>query len=574
MRLPTACAVLSLVLTGASPCLAQKPDKGKGGADKQPVELSAYEKALARFKECRTRVPFRYHTEGRETLARTREPAALTLLTADYGITKVYADETRYMLAALFGRHFDRAEFVEPLKALRLQHQKPVDTWLWVHALRLEADHVGVGEVTRIAQESKNALHRAAAIAAIGMSRAGDVKAVIVPTCVNFPSKEKEAERMVLLGAMSGALFDNKSRVNDPDYREGLKAYISLLADDVGLSHTAKVQMARHLQWILKGPALFVNQEPWLELLERGDVKKPNPTHTVVAPRFFGVETEGERFCYVVDMSDSMCKPISPSSKPQTGPVTGPKVKKKRELMDESDLPWHKINTRWDLAREQLRISLMRLTPDKHFSIVWFGTESGTLDSCKGMIKATRGNVDRVIAELDSIKAEMPDDLTAQEKVVSPDGKLRGRTNMHSGLRRAYGLAGRGFVESIAYVDPEALTEGCDTIFLLSDGAPSFDDYEAVDKDYGEGNVVVDQEYSAGAPRTPQLRYPGPYVQDEWLVEDVKRMNAFRRIRLHCIGLGEANMGLLRQLADMGHGEVFAVGDKKNEQAGGGGARK
>ena len=122
---------------------------------------------------------------------------------------------------------------------------------------------------------------------------------------------------------------------------------------------------------------------------------------------------------------------------------------------------------------------------------------------------------------------------------------------------------------------PEALTEGCDTIFLLSDGAPSFDDYEAVDKDYGEGKVVVDQEYSAGAPRTPQLRYPGPYVQDEWLVEDVKRMNAFRRIRLHCIGLGEANMDLLRRLADMGHGEVFAVGDKKNAAASDdGGAKK
>jgi hypothetical protein len=574
MHLPFACAAALLVLASASVCPAQKPtDKGRGG-DKQAPEPTAFDRKLARYRECKSRVPFRHHTEGREELASTRDPAALALLTQDYATTKVYADETRYMLAALFGRYFDREEFVDSLRLLRQQHQKPVDTWLWVHALRIEADHASTADVVRIAQDGKNALHRGAAIAAIGMSRAGDVKSVIVPTCVGFPPKDKEADRMVLLGAMSGALFDNKSRVNDPEYREALKAYISLLGDDVGLSHTAKVQMARHLQWVLKGPALFVNPEPWLELLERGDVKKPSSSHTVVAPRFFGVETEGERFCYVVDMSDSMCKPISPSSKPQTGPVTGPKVKKKRELMDESDLPWHKINTRWDLAREQLRISLLRLTADKHFSIVWFGTESGTLDSCKGMIKATRGNVDRVIAELDSIKPRMPDQLGADDKVVSPDGKLRGRTNMHSGLRRAYGLAGRGFVEEVAYVHPEAMTEGCDTIFLLSDGAPSFDDYEGVDKDYGEGKVVVDQEYSAGAPRTPQLRYPGPYVQEEWLVEDVKRMNAFRRIRLHCIGLGEANMELLRRLADMGHGEVFAVGDKKNAAAQDGGEAK
>jgi hypothetical protein len=524
-----------------------------------------YDDALARYNECIRRIPFVHHTEGRKRLAETRAVAAFPILANDYVKAKDYPEESRYTLAALIGKNFDRPEFTDPLMALRVANQKPVDTWLWVNALRIQTDRVGETEVITIAQEGKNALQRAAAIAAVGSSRNANLKQVIVPTCVNFPPKAKEADRMILLGAMSGALFDNKGRVNDAEYRDALTAYIGLLADDVGLSHTAKVQMARHLQWILKGPALFVNQEPWLELLQRGEVKKPSVSHTVVAPRFFGVETEGERLCYVVDMSDSMCKLISPESKPQTGPVTGPKVKKKRELMDESDLPWHKINTRWDLAREQLRISLFRLTPDKHFSIVWFGTGAEPLDSCKGMIKATKGNVDRVIAELDSIQAKMPGKLSAEEQRDSPDGVLRGKTNLHAGLRKAYGLAGRGFVDEVAYVDPEALTEGCDTIFLLSDGAPSWDNYHAVDKDYNEGKVVYDQEYGVEAKRTPQIGYPGPYCLDEWLVEDVKRMNAFRRIRLHCIGLGEANMGLLERLAEMGHGEVYAVGDKKKE---------
>ena len=39
-------------------------------------------------------------------------------------------------------------------------------------------------------------------------------------------------------------------------------------------------------------------------------------------------------------------------------------------------------------------------------------------------------------------------------------------------------------------------------------------------------------------------------------------MNAFRRIRMHCIGLGEANMGLLKRLAKMGNGETFSMGKK------------
>jgi hypothetical protein len=367
---------------------------------------------------------------------------------------------------------------------------------------------------------------------------------------------------------MSGALIENRRRVNDSDYREALTAYISLLGNDVGLPHTAEVQIARHLQKILRGSALFVDPEPWLELLQRGDVKQPSPTRTTAAPRFFGVETEGERLCYVVDMSDSMCKPIDPATRPPAAAVTGPRVKKKRELLDESDLPWHKIETRWDLAREHLRIALLRLSPDKHFAVVWFGTESGTLNSCKGMIKATKVNVDRVLAELDTIKPGPKDEQ------VAPDGKLRGRTNLHSGLRRAFGLAGKGFIDQFAYVDPLTLTEGCDTIFLLSDGDPSWDDFPIEDKNYREMRTIVDTEYAAPAPDQQRITYYGPYVDHGWIVDDTKRMNAFRRISLHCIGLGEANEQLLSRLAEVGGGEAVLVGQRKSSGKDAGGAKK
>jgi hypothetical protein len=158
---------------------------------------------------------------------------------------------------------------------------------------------------------------------------------------------------------------------------------------------------------------------------------------------------------------------------------------------------------------------------------------------------------------------------------VGPDKKvLRGATNMHSGLARAFGLAGKGFVETGAYVDADALTEGCDTIFLLSDGAPTMDDFYVLDKDYGEGRAVLDQETGAPGHRTPQMWYPGPYAHDDWIIEDLRRMNAFRRIRVHCIGLGEANMDLLRKLAEIGHGEVFVFGKRKGEDPEKGPAKK
>jgi hypothetical protein len=538
---PFLLAALSLV--GIAAAQGKKPDA--------PTSTS-YDEALARYKQCITRLPLVYQTEGRQKLAETHKPEALQILVDDYAKAKLNPEYTRYTLAAMFGRNFDNVEAAAVFDSLRKTNNKPVDMWLWVNTLRIHADRVGEADLLDIITTDKNATHRAAAILALGDSRSGNLKQAMVTTCVDFP--KKEAERNVLIGAMSGAIFANKSRVNEEDFREGLKAYISLLAPEIGLSHTIKVQMARHLMWVLKGPALFVDPQSWLDLLQHGDVKKTTDNRTTAQQRFFGIETDGERFCYVVDMSDSMCKDISPSAKP-AGPITGPKQKKPKSVLpDEGDLPWHKIKTRWDLAREQLRISLQRLPSDKYFSIVWFGTESGTLDATKGMVKATKGNIDRALAELDSIKTGKPD------PVKSPDGVLRGSTNMHSGIRRAFGLCDKGFVDTLAYVDPDALTEGCDTIFLLSDGEPSWDDFHVEDRDYGEGNPVVDAEYGAAATRTPRMVYWGPYNQPDWLLEDFKRMNAFRRIRMHCIGLGEANMGLLNKLADLGHGEVYVVG--------------
>ncbi|MBX3464001.1 MAG: hypothetical protein KF830_12585 [Planctomycetes bacterium] len=546
MRLLVACAALcSPTLCLAAP---QAPRTQPG---------SSYEDALARYKVTIVRKPFRHHNEGRERLAQTGQPEALAILVADYNKPPAYPEYTKYTIASLIGRHFDRLEDTSPLAALRRANTKPVDTWLWAQALRVEIDRTDDSEALAIAREGKNVYQRAAAIAAVGASRTANVKAAVLPAILDFP--KKEADRNLLVGAITGALWANKRRVNETDYRAALEAYVSLLTPELGLGHTIKVQIARHLQMILDAPAMFVNPEPWLEILQRGDVKQRPAGTTTSSPSFFGITTDGERFCYVVDMSDSMLKEISPSAKPEVVAETGPRKKKKKGILDESDLPWHLINNRWDLAREQLRISLSRLTPDKHFAIVWFGSKAGTLDSCKGMIKATKANIDRVLQELDSIKPVMDPD-----KARYPDGKLRGDTNMHAGLKLAFGLAGKGFREENAYVDAEALTEGCDTIFLVSDGKPSCDDFETTDKDYGEGHVVLSHESGALAPRTPMLVYHGPFDQDDWLIEDVRRMNSFRRIRLHAIGIGEANMRLLERLAEIGHGEAFSFGKKQN----------
>ena len=522
--------------------------------------------ARARYDECMTRKPFLHHVQGREALAKSRDAAALAQLQTDYAKVKQYPDYARYTMASQLGRYFNGDEFLPVLAQMRAKHNKPIDTWLWVETLTNETNRKGPEEAIRVAQTAKKAHLRAAAIAALGQASSPDLKAAFVTNCIEFP--RKGADRMVLLGAMTGALFENKDRVNDEDYREALKAYISLLNKDVKLSHTAKVQMARHLQVILNGPAQFINPEPWLELLNRGEVKKPKDYGTSASPKFFGIETEGERFCYVVDMSDSMLKEIVPSARPK-GPITGPKKKKKKKSMvlDEGDLPWHEIHTRWDLAREQLRISLSRLSSDKYFSIVWFGDDAGTLNSTKGMVKASKGNIQKAMAELDGIGA-----------TTDKEGKevLRGKTSLHYGLSVAFSLGKRGPADEPVYVGAKPLTEGCDTIFLLSDGAPNWDAFDINDKNYGEGQTYKDLEAGIKAAPPPTVTYHGPYANfpkltgfrigsnsprsiNSWLLRDVLRMNAFRRIKVHCVGLGEANEELLNWLAAAGNGDVFIV---------------
>src|SRR5690606_10953051 len=126
------------------------------------------------------------------------------------------------------------------------------------------------------------------------------------------------------------------------------------------------------------------------------------------------------------------------------------------------------------------------------------------------------------------------------------------------------------------YVGAKPMTEGCDTIFLLSDGAPNWDGFDVLTKNYYEGETYKDLEAGIKTADTPETTYCGPYgmfaevrgngrpgIVDCWLIRDIERMNAFRRFTIPCVGLGEANELLLNNLAALGNGEVFIVGKKK-----------
>ena len=542
----------------------------------EPAETPAAE-GMPRYKQCIKRLAFRFHVAGRLSLARRGDAEALRTLIGDYRkpqkvglglppnsrrqlpLPKVVPqDYARYTLATMFGKYFNDVVSVELLETFKHEFPKPADAWLWCQVLTIEAKRRGPDKVMKIATGKHPLHHRAAALYGLARAQAVAVLDVLPEICANLP--KRPGERRMLLGPISDALLVGQRILKDASMQKALRAYIGLLEPDVKLTHSAKMVVARHLGKVFGKPVPYIEPAPWIRILESGQEPPKRSGQTVSGMRFFGVEAEGDRICYVIDMSNSMCKKIAPELIPK-GPVTGPRKKRKRrkgQLPDESDIPWHRVKTRFDLAREHLKISLQRLGKDKRFCVVAFGTMSRMLKSCKGMIKATRGNVRRVIKELDAIRpgAPMPPD--------APDGVLEGNTNLHAGMRRAFALRSKGFAARHEHVDKKALAEGCDTIFLLSDGAPKWDDFYVSDEYYaGEGQIVRDTEYGEKATRTDNIVYHGPYDQTPWLDDDVRRMNMFRKVQIHCIGIGEADERLLRRIAADADGEVFFVGRKK-----------
>ena len=79
---------------------------------------------------------------------------------------------------------------------------------------------------------------------------------------------------------------------------------------------------------------------------------------------------------------------------------------------------------------------------------------------------------------------------------------------------------------------------------------------------YGDVRVVYDRESGREAPVQDEVGYHGPMVSPNWLVAEMRRLNAFRKATLHCIGIGEADRNLLRTLAAESRGEVYLIGSK------------
>ena len=246
----------------------------------------------------------------------------------------------------------------------------------------------------------------------------------------------------------------------------------------------------------------------------------------------------------MIDASDSMLTPLSGREKEDLRPVTGDGAAPRDRL------PWDRIKNRFDLAREYLRQSIMALDKSHVFTVVLFGTKAKLLASTPGLVAANPKRIKKVMRELDAIEP-------GPEIEDRPHGTLLGRTNLHGAMDRAFRVKDKGLMKLSkgAYASLDMLTKGCDTIFLLSDGVPSWDDYAADDRRDPEDHAG-DPELGKRLDDEKVLNYYGPYVEwNGYLVDDVRRMNLLRGVEIHCIGIGEADMALLRRIAAAGIGD-------------------
>lgn len=543
-------ALLAALL--AAPASAQGSRGNKG---EPPLDVTTYEGALERARVLEQRNPLSYHVEAWELLAATRDVRAIQGLQERYQKPKLPKEPYRYLVASasVKGHH---ASTLAALDAWRAAATAPEDAWLWALVLGAHAAEKDFAPIVAVARTSESVFFRAAAVEALATGKAPELEQLVPELCAALP--KKPAEKAVMLGALSTAVLrtaNKKTRTESPWQRMAL-ALVATLEDET-VPRNARLAVARHLAKALETDKVALEADFWraelvAEVAEKKekDAKRQGKKVDYVKPTFFGVEASGERIAYVIDLSDSMLEPVAGLELKPKGPTSGPKPKKEKgALPTEEDIPWHLVKTRFDLAREHLKLSLLRLGEEQSFAVITFGTRAELLDGIPGMVPATAGNVKKAIAALDGIRIGGP-------QMGKPHGVLQGNTNLHSGLRLAFRVRDKGVVDEFEHVELTGFEEGCDTIFLLSDGDPTDDDYPVEDADYGDGQVVTDRESRDEAPRTARLIYPGPYVLWDRLLQDVRRMNLFREVEIHCIAIGEVQQGWLQRLADLGLGTV------------------
>ncbi|MCC6573521.1 MAG: hypothetical protein IT462_06990 [Planctomycetes bacterium] len=569
-----AAMVLSIVL-------AQAPDK--------IPEDDTFEAAKREFELKHYWDPLGSRNHVLDRVASTHELEALKLMRAQYFKPHtLHPVQEKYCNAACLVRFTDAKQGAKEIAEWVEAVGKTPDYWLQFNYLRVEAAQNGAEKVLALARDKKaTAFTRAGAVQALATQ--GLIEgAALIPELIDFKTvKADKDDQRVLIAACASALVylaDEHLKEKRAEMIPAAESVINLLADKK-LAPELRVLVARHLSAFLRTDRVWMTAEPWLMTL-RGQMATEDEGNTSARPAFMGLEIRGKHPVFVIDFSDSMLIPLSEEEKKEMrrGPITpGPKekmvgpgapdelVKKDDKKNPLEDLPWDKIKTRFDAARECLKVCLRGLTKDMTFAVIKFGDRAEPLAATSKMVTPSAASIEAACKELDEIKPGKP----------MPDrdrGTLMGQTRLHTGVAWAFRINAKGVITTEdEHINKDCLETGADSIIVLSDGVPTWDDYAGYGPDFKYGPVPAHTERHVN-PETgkEEIReipaqpagisknyVRGPFEKLEYYQRDLIRMNLFRRVEISCIGVGEFDKNWLEGTAKMGCGTVRTITNKK-----------
>jgi len=521
-----------------------------------------FDTEYARYKNEIRRPSLIKRTLARVRLAETYDPRALDVLIGEYRKPEQPTEQVRYLIAQIATEAFAEAEYLDKLRAWRAGYDAPRDAWLWYQTLTIPIDELPASEPLGVARDkSLDAFLRAAALEAVRWRRSPELLEAIPELLGALPGKPLDRALMVeSLASVLSAFGEQRAK---PEIAESFKGLCAAMEDPATLPRT-QIVLARQFSELLDVPFHWREPGKWLQELQvvQGGGKTSHDERYAGGPTFAGLEATGDHIVYLIDWSDSMLEPLTPEEKAKLpkGPISGTDARRRAKESENKRwkkafeaVQWSKVTNRFEAARELLKASLLQLDEKQSFAIIGFGDQANSLRCTSGLTHATLGNVQRAFKELDGIRpGPVKDDR--------PHGTLGGKTNMHGGFLLAYRMTGGRPVGPGEYVDPQTFVDGCDTIFLLSDGDPTWDDFSAHDS-RDPGDYAGDPETGTRHADSDDLEFSGPYQRGFYLVSDVRRLNMFRKCEIHCVGMGEANMSLLESLAHIGKGEAISLRD-------------
>ena len=523
------------------------------------LTTSEYRKRKKEYAKQLKRPSLNKRIRGRALFAHGSDSRALETLISDYASCIEPRPETQQVIVDLALRAFGDSSSLPLFAWWRGEHQHRRDAWLWYRGLAM-AHLSGDKHSARYAADYAHDLYlRVTAIRALASQQDRTLLRKI-PEWIRRIRAQKRVgkDRMMLIEAMAAACSEMGTHHNDDDYKRAAMALLSTFDDKETLRRT-KLTVVRHIASGLGIPPDGLDKTQWLREV-RGGGSGAGGEARGYGPTFAGLIASGTRIGYVIDLSDSMLTPLEPKEVPKV--VTGGPGKPRRP---EDAIDWRRVKTRFDLARALVMQSLLALPPKTHFCVVKFGSEAKALKCTPKLVATTPSSVNKAISELYAIKPGKTGE--GKHKTQVKWGSLMGETNLHGGIAKAFTRTMGRPMSGYAYVNKKGMLEGCDSIFVLSDGAPTTDDFVKNDKRDPNDHAVVDRETGIRTKNTPTLNFPGPYASggSGYFMLDLLRRNLFRHCEIHCIGIGigEAQMDLLRRIARVGLGKARKLGEDR-----------